>query len=109
MQKQLTVTKRPITEAGSVILALGGRFDFTSQRDFSHAVQGALANCDAKEIVLDLANIQYMDSAGIGMLLLAYQWSDKQNASFKVENVCGVPRKLLEISRLGEIFDIEFA
>lgn len=56
-----------VEEAGAVRIAVRGRFDLSLQAAFRGAYEKAGKQC---AFVVDLSLVDYMDSAGLGLLLL---------------------------------------
>ena len=69
---------------GTLTLALEGRMDITTAPDLEQVVKGNLD--DVTELVMDLAKLTYISSAGLRVLLLAQKKMDKQG-SMKVIHV----------------------
>ena len=57
------------------------------------------------QIVLDLAEVSYIDSAGLGMLMAGYTSAQNQGAALKLANLTKKFRELLNITKLVTIFD----
>jgi anti-sigma B factor antagonist len=57
------------------------------------------------QIVLDLAGVSYIDSAGLGMLMAGYASARNQGATLKLANLTNKFRELLNITKLVTIFD----
>ena len=57
------------------------------------------------QIVLDLAGVSYIDSAGLGMLMAGYASAQNQGATLKLANLTKKFHELLNITRLVTIFD----
>jgi anti-anti-sigma factor len=60
-----------------------------------------------KVMLLDLSNLNWIDSAGLGMLLLAKETSEKAGLDFVVRSPKGDVKSLLELGRFDKIFNIE--
>jgi len=58
-------------------------------------------------LTLDLANIKFIDSTGIGVLLSALKTSRENQGSFILKNVHPDVMKLLVLMKLDKIIDIE--
>ena len=56
-------------------------------------------------IVLNLANVKYMDSAGIGELVACYKRAKDRQGTVKLLNPSGKVYDLLQLTRLEEVFD----
>lgn len=86
-------------------LALHGRFVFESHRAFRGAVERAVRET-GETIDVDLAAVEHLDSAGLGMLLVL---NDKARAVGKrvaLSNSQGEVRDLLDVTRMERNFVI---
>ena len=57
-----------------------------------------------KHIVLNMADVSYVDSAGLGELVGAYTTATNQGGSVKLLNLQGKMRDLMQITKLHTIF-----
>ena len=57
------------------------------------------------QIVLNLAEVSYIDSAGLGILVSGYTSAQNQGATLKLANLTTRFRELLNITKLVTIFD----
>ncbi len=55
-----------------VVLTLSGRFNFESHTTLHQMIRSAVQK-QHKKIILDLSQVNYMDSASIGMLLVRFR------------------------------------
>ncbi len=58
-----------------------------------------------QKIVLNLARVSYMDSAGIGELVACYKRSREKGGELKLLNPSGKVYDLLQLTKLEEIFE----
>jgi len=67
-----------------------------------------LQNVDSghKNIVLNLAGINYIDSTGLGELVSSYRLVKSQDGELKLMNLNKKVSDLLQITRLYAVFDI---
>jgi len=59
-----------------------------------------------KNILLNLADVRYIDSAGIGELVSCYTSVRNQRVQFKLMNLSKNVHNLLQITKLYTVFDI---
>jgi HptB-dependent secretion and biofilm anti anti-sigma factor len=59
-----------------------------------------------KVIVLDLNNLDWIDSAGLGMLILAKELAEKEELELVLRSPKGHVKSLLELGRFEKIFNI---
>lgn len=84
-------------------VALRGRFTFAENQQFKtilHSIKGARPSV----AVLDLANVEFIDSAGLGMLLLAKDEMDASGASILLRGATGQVKKMLHVSCFEVLF-----
>jgi len=65
-----------------------------------------LLETDAKNILLNLDRVSYMDSAGIGELVACYKRAAETGAKVKLLNPSGRVSDLLSLTKLQEVFEI---
>jgi anti-sigma B factor antagonist len=58
-----------------------------------------------KQLIANLANVSYMDSAGLGELVQAYTTVSRQGGSLKLVGVTKRLNDLLIITKLATVFD----
>jgi anti-sigma B factor antagonist len=57
-----------------------------------------------KQIVLNMADVSYVDSAGLGELVSAYTTATNQNGALKLLHLQGKLHDLMQITKLHTIF-----
>lgn len=102
MSMQVTV----INSQERLTLALTGRFDFCSNREFRGAYEARLKEEGIKEIAVDLGQVEYMDSSALGMLLLLKEKSAVAGKTITLVNCRGVVRQILEVVNFQKLFTI---
>jgi anti-sigma B factor antagonist len=65
----------------------------------------SLLQQDQKKIVLDLGEVAYVDSAGLGQLVQAYATTKNKGGSLKLINLGKKLRDLLVVTKLLTVFD----
>ena len=68
-------------------------------------VRGLLAE-DHKNILLDLGEVNYIDSAGIGELVSAYTTAKNSGGELKLLNLSRRVRDVLQLTKLYTVFDV---
>lgn len=59
-----------------------------------------------KQILLNLGNLQYIDSMGLGTLVGAFATVRKQEGELKLLNLTSKVKDLMQITKLYTVFDI---
>jgi anti-anti-sigma factor len=88
-------------------LKLSGRFDFHSHRDFRAAYEKVLESGAAREIIIDFANVDYLDSSALGMLLLLREKADGAGKAIALASLRGTVKQVLDIANFGKLFTIK--
>lgn len=57
--------------------------------------------------VLDVSALTHIDSAGLGMLLIAHNEMQRANRTLVLRAACGQVRRVLEVTRMKRIMTIE--
>jgi anti-anti-sigma factor len=95
------------TVAGGIAtLGLHGRFDFNSHRDFREATESVLANADVQALNVDLAQVEYLDSSALGMLLMLRDKIKASNRRVSLVNCRGPVKQVLEIANFAKLFEV---
>jgi len=91
---------------GITVLDLGGRITLgEGSVQLRDAVRDLLAK-GHKKIVLNLGDISYMDSSGMGELVTAYTSVKNQGGELKLINLTKKIEDLMQITKLVTVFDI---
>ena len=61
---------------------------------------------EAKNILIDLSAVTYMDSSGIASLVEAYQQAKKNEVSFSLVSVSPSVLRVINMARLDKVFTI---
>ncbi len=98
----MTITKN--LEGKKLTVALEGRLDTGTSPQLEAELKTAVNGIE--ELVLDLANLEYMSSAGLRVLLSAQKVMNRQG-SMKVIHVNETISEIFEITGFSEILTIE--
>ena len=90
----------------SALMRLSGRFDFNAHRNFREAVDKALSLPEVTSIGVDLAEVTYLDSSALGMLLMLRDKAKSGNREVRLVNARGSVRQVLDIANFGKLFAI---
>jgi anti-sigma B factor antagonist len=101
---QLEITERQLGEA--VVLAVRGRL-VADQRACPLCDRvDALLESGAREFLIDLSQVTYIDSAGVGALVWKYRSVTSRGGTFTLLQPNRRVRTVLRITRLDTIFEI---
>lgn len=99
------MNSKPRASESSSVVKLHGRFTFDNHKEFRSAFSTHLAG-HAKEIAIDFSTVDYMDSAALGMLLLARERASDQGKTVTLRNCRGPVKAVLDIANFQRLFAI---
>jgi anti-sigma B factor antagonist len=91
---------------GVSVLELQGRIVLGEESNALREKLKGLVAAGKKKIVLNMANIKYIDSAGLGTLVAAHVSAKTQGASVRLSNLGEKFHEILQVTRLLTIFDV---
>jgi anti-anti-sigma factor len=92
--------------ANVVTLRPASRFDFSSFRDFRNSYERALDIASTRLLIVDLQDVQYIDSSALGILLLMRERANAVNCAVELHNPHGIAKEVLEIANFQKIFTV---
>jgi anti-anti-sigma factor len=101
----MSLTIEQISRGDVVILALGGRLSFRESDDVFDRVR-ALGVAGHSKVVLDLRNVSYVDSTGLGAIVGGYTSLTKQGGTLKLVNPNPRTVELLLMTQLNTLFEV---
>lgn len=87
----------------TLVVALEGRLDTTTAPELEKAIKDDLASVD--ELVFDFANLEYISSAGLRVLLSAQKIMSRKG-NMKVVNVNETIMEIFEVTGFNDILTI---
>jgi anti-sigma B factor antagonist len=90
---------------GISILTLKGRLAVGESTAVREAIQ-ALSAAGKINVVLDLSHVDYIDSTGLGALVICYTTLKRQNGALKLVNPNKRNVELLLLTKLHTIFEV---
>ena len=100
----LKITNREVD--GVSVLALEGRIVLGEESNaLREGVKSLLAK-NKKQIVLNMDNVTYIDSAGLGTLVAAHHSARSQDASLRLCNLGSKFQEVLQVTKLLTVFDV---
>ncbi len=89
---------------GKMNIALEGRLDTTTAPELEKKLKGEMG--DVTDLIVDLAELSYISSAGLRLLLSAQKTMNKQG-SMVVRNVSEEVNEIFEMTGFSDILTIE--
>jgi anti-sigma B factor antagonist len=94
------------TAEGITILECSGRIVFGDETATLREQVKGLLDAGKKQIVLDLGEISYIDSSGLGTLVGLYTTAQNAGGSIKLANLTKKVGDLLQVTKLLTVFDV---
>ncbi len=88
-----------------VVLDLKGRITLGDGDEMLKDKVNAVVNGGKKKIILNLADVPYVDSAGLGEIVRTYTTVSRQGGSLKLLNLTKRISDLLSITKLLTVFE----
>ncbi len=95
------------TVGGVTILDISGRITLGEGNIMLREIVRDLADKGQKAIVLNLGEVNYIDSSGVGELVKAHTTIRNQGGQLKLANLTKRVHDLLQMTRLSSVFDIQ--
>lgn len=97
------IEAKPLNADGVMEIRLAGRFTFTDYTKFRTAVTQAV-EAKVKGLTFDLGALEFLDSAALGMLLLARDEAQKIGAGVAIRGASGQVERVLDVARFRSLF-----
>lgn len=94
-----------IMNDGSPVMTLSGPIDFSSRQTLRVMIDDGLAQ-GCHDFTLDLHDVNFIDSSGLGALVACFSTIRKQGGTMKLVRVPRLVYELMDMTRLTLFFDI---
>lgn len=91
---------------GKLILYLQGELDHHSARPAMKAIESEMERALARECVLDMSGLSFMDSSGIALILKAHKVAKAQGGKLWIEHPSRQVMRVMETSGIERIVPI---
>jgi anti-sigma B factor antagonist len=91
---------------GIVVLDLKGRLTVGPEASAAREKVRSLMDAGSKNIILNLAHVDYIDSTGLGALVMCATSVRKAGGALKLENLNRRNIELLVMTKLATVFDL---
>ncbi len=87
-------------------IKLPERFDFGYHKVFYVHTANALKQMESNEVIADFAEVEYLDSSALGMLVMLQKKCAEQNKKVLIVNASGMPYDILKVANMDKIVEI---
>lgn len=100
----LKMTERVVD--GVVVVSLEGRIVLGEESNALREKVKSLLAAGHKKIVLNMNDVTYIDSSGLGTLVAAHSSARAQGASLKLCNLGAKFQEILQVTKLVTVFEV---
>lgn len=93
------------TEGIAVLYIREDRLDANNSEELKLELR-RLCDSGTKDLVIDLKEIHFIDSSGLGVLVSGYKNASVLHGSLKLSNLQSQVKSMFELTRLHRVFDI---
>ncbi|MBV8951587.1 MAG: STAS domain-containing protein [Actinobacteria bacterium] len=93
-------------EDGCVVVSLAGELDMATAPELAECLE-RLSRNDERTVVLDVAELRFLDSSGLKVLLAAQQRAQAHGGTVTVRSPNDMVQRLLAMTNLEGVFGVE--
>ena len=88
------------------VVKLVGKLDYKGHRIFNDACMPLLQQADARTVDINLAGIDYIDSSGLGLLMLLNEKAQAVGKDVVLSHPQPTVLQILNVANMEQLFDI---
>ncbi len=88
-----------------VNVVVNGDIEMMTIKEFKEKLFDLGQNVD-KDVELDLSNVDYIDSSGVGVLISLMKLQKKKGKNLKINKVSSQVMNVLQLSSLSDVFNL---
>jgi anti-sigma B factor antagonist len=100
----LKITDRMVD--GVAVVAIDGRIVLGEESNALREKVKTLLTGGQKKIVLNMTNVSYIDSSGLGALVASHTSARAQGASLRLANLGSKFQEILQVTKLVTVFEV---
>jgi anti-sigma B factor antagonist len=97
------LTLETVKSSDEIVVRCSGRITSTSSPTLQSKVRALIPEAD--RIVLDLTDVTYLDSSGLGALVSVYLSAKRQHCDLRLINLNQRLKELFRLTRLAKVFE----
>ena len=87
------------------VISVSGDIDLYTSPDLRKAI-AKMAKKKKNPLIVDLEQVDYMDSSGVATLVEGLQLTGRYKGSFRIASLNDGVREVFELARLDKVFDV---
>ena len=92
-------------EGGVYSVSISGKFTFADHMEFRTILE-KIRDAGVRQIVLNVSQLEFVDSAALGMFLLARDEAEKQVKSLVIAGANGQVKKMFDVAKFNTLFSM---
>jgi len=84
---------------------LPSRFDYSYHKAFSDTYASILEDNSVNLIVIDFSRVEYVDSSGLGMLVMLHKKASAKSKKIKIKGAKGATEEILKVANMQKLFE----
>jgi anti-sigma B factor antagonist len=97
------LTLEAVTTPEEILVRCSGRIISSTSGGFQTKIRGLIL--ESKCVVLDLTDVNYIDSSGLGALVSVYMSAKRRGRELKLINLSRRLQELFRITKLSSVFE----
>lgn len=97
--------KMELTEGTAVLFIREDRLDANNSEELKAELR-RLFESGTKDLVIDMKEVLFIDSSGLGVMVSGYKNASILHGSLKLSNLQSQVKSMFELTRLHRVFDI---
>ena len=93
------------TQPSCAELAISGEVDMAVADELLRAATAALRDCSCDDLVLDLSEVTFIDSSGLGTLVAIRNATQDRAVTLHLRGAAPPVRRLMKITNLDSVFN----
>lgn len=94
--------------SGIYEITMRGQFTFSDHLQFKDILE-RISQEDIEQVIFQMRGVEFIDSAGLGMLLLAQETSENLHKQLSIVGACGQVKKMFKVAHFENIFALREA
>lgn len=87
-------------------ILLSGRMTFADHENFRRVI-AAFEGGPGHQMVFDLSGLEFVDSSGLGMFIIARDTAQKKNLEFAIRGARDDVKRLITVAKFHKMFNIQ--
>lgn len=88
----------------AAVIRLVGSFDCKAHRQFLDTTKPILADASVKELLLDLTEVDRLDSSGLGLMLVTRDEAKRKGKTISLRGAKGVVKRAIDMAQFELLF-----